>query len=89
MSPPSWTSLPLLTPPHPCRSSQSTRLELAVSYSEFPLAVYSTRGNVHASVLLAPLLPPSPSHTMSTSLSSMSVPPLLDFFKQVYISYIS
>ena len=61
ISPPSWTSLP---PPSPfcCSSlSQSTRFELPVSYSKFPLAMCFIHGHVYVSMLLAQFAPPSPS----------------------------
>ena len=56
MFPPSWTSLPPSTS-HPIipatpMLSQSTRFELPVSYSKFPLANYFTYGSVHISKLL-------------------------------------
>ena len=42
----SWSSLPSLTPSHPSRLSQSTRLELPASYRKFLLAIDFTCGNV-------------------------------------------
>ena len=58
---PSWTSLPLLTPSHPSRLSESTRFDLPASYSKFPLVIYFTYVNIHVSILLLnlshPLLP--------------------------------
>ena len=45
--PPSWVSLPCPTPSHPSRLSQSTRFELPVSYSKFPLAIYFIYGNAY------------------------------------------
>ena len=58
---PSWTSLPPVTPSHPSRLSESTRFDLPVSYSKFPLVIYFTCVNAHVSILLLnlslPLLP--------------------------------
>ena len=61
MSPPLWTSLPPPTSSHASRLSQSTRSELPVSYSKFPLAIYFTYSNVYVSMLLFQFVPPSPS----------------------------
>ena len=74
MSPPLAPPSPLhlISPP---RSSRSAGLELPASYSDFPLAVYFTHGNVHDSVLLSQLAPPSPHPTVSTSLFFMSSSP--------------
>ena len=74
MSPPSWTSL---LPPAPSRSSVFTEHVWAESYRKFPLPVYLTYDGAHVSMLLAPFVPPSPSHPVSTSLFSTSVSPLL------------
>ena len=71
ISPPSRTSLPPPTPPHPSRLSQSTRFKLPGSYNKFPLALYFTYGNVYVSVLLFKFVPSSPSHTVFTSQFSM------------------
>ena len=59
-------------PPHPSRLSQSTGLS-SLLYSNFPLAIYFTYGNVYVSTLPFQFIPPSPSPTGSTSLYSMSV----------------
>ena len=40
------------TPSYPSRLSQSTRFELPVSYSKFPLAIYFTYDKVYVSILL-------------------------------------
>ena len=47
MNPPSWTSLPPLTPSHPSRVSQRTGFELPAAYREFPLALCFTYGNLY------------------------------------------
>ena len=47
--------------------------ELAALCNNFSLAIYFTYDNVYVSVLLSQFLPPSPSPTVSTSLSSMSL----------------
>ena len=56
-----------------------TRFELPESYSKLPLTIYFTNGNVCSSMLLSPYthhLFPSP-HSVSVSLFSMSVSPVL------------
>ena len=65
MCPPAYTSLPPPTPSYPSRLSQSARFP--ASYSEFPLAIYFTHGNLHVSMLVSQFLPPA-SPTASTSL---------------------
>ena len=45
-------------------------IELLVSHSKFPLAIYFTYGNVYVSMLLSQFVPPSSCLTMSTSLFS-------------------
>ena len=52
-------------------------IELLVSHSKFPLAIYFTYGNVYASKLFSQLITLFPSCTVSTSLFSMSASPLL------------
>ena len=74
---PSWISLPPPTPSHPSRLWQSAGFELPASYSTFPRAIYFARGNVYVSMLLFQFVPPSPSWTVSASLFSTSVSPLL------------
>ena len=72
----------LLEPPipsHPTWLSQSTGFEFPALHSKFPLAIYSTYGNVYVSMLLFQLVPPSPSTTVSTSLFFMSISPLLPY----------
>ena len=59
------------------RLSHSTKSELPVSHSRFPLAIYFTHGNIYVSVLFSQFIPPSPSPIVSTSLFSMSASPLL------------
>ena len=80
--------LPLEPPSH--HSPHSTPLvvteiwiELLASYSKFLLAIYFTYGNTYVSVLLSQFIPPFPSPTVSISLFSMSVSPLLPC-KQVH-----
>ena len=55
---------------------QSTGHEHTASYSKFPLAVSFIPGNVQASTLPSPFVPPCPSPTVSVSLFPMSAPPL-------------
>ena len=52
MCPPYCTSLPLPSPSHSSRLSQSTRFELPVSHSKFPLAICFTYGHVYVSIIL-------------------------------------
>ena len=47
-------------------------IELTVLYSNFPLAIYFTYGNMYVSTLLSQVVPLSPSLAVSTSLFSMS-----------------
>ena len=63
-----WTSLP--PPAH--LSCHRTPAELPVLYSNFPLAICFTYGNVHISMLLSQLITPSPLPTGSTGLFFMS-----------------
>ena len=63
----SWTFHPT-----PLKLSQSTGLS-SLLYSNFPLAIYFTYGNIYVSTLPFQFIPPSPSPTGSTSLYSMSV----------------
>ena len=71
--PPSGTPLPLPTPNLPSGVSEHW-FELPEKYSKFPLATYFTRGNVCDS-MLPPSVLPSPSHTVITSLFSVSASP--------------
>ena len=59
LSPPSWIS------PHPIRGVREHRIKLPVWYSNFPLAIFLTYGNVYISMLLSQFVPPSPSPVMS------------------------
>ena len=60
------------SPPHP-----SVTTAFPVLDSKFPLTVYFTYDNVYVSMLLSQNIPPSPSQTVSKSLSFMSVSPLM------------
>ena len=64
------------------------QVELPVLHSNFPLTIFFTSGNVYVSILLSQFIPPSPSPTVSTSLFSMSVSPLLPY-KQVHQYHLS
>ena len=57
---------------HSLRSSQS-KVELPLLYSNFPLAISFTHGNIYSSVLCSQFLPPSSFPTVSTSPCSTSV----------------
>ena len=74
ISPPSWTSLPSLSPPHPSRLIQSP-FEFLEPYSKFPLAIYFTYHNVSFHVTLS----------MSISLFSMFVN---KFFNTIFLDSI-
>ena len=69
--------LPLPSPPHPSRLSQSTGFGFPVSYSKFPLASYFISSNVYVSMLSSQIVPHSSSPNVSKSLFFMSVSPLL------------
>ena len=64
----SWTPLPPLSLPHPSRLSQCTSFECPASCTELALVIYFTHGNVHVSVLISQIIPPSSSPTESKSL---------------------
>jgi len=55
-----------------CESWTVKKAELPASYSKFPLAIYFTYVNVYISLLLSLFIPRSLSHTLSTSLFSIS-----------------
>ena len=70
---------PSYPPPPPTAPTNPTPLvvtehqvELPVSYSNFPLAIYFTYGNICTSMLLSQFVPLSPFPVVSTSLFSMS-----------------
>jgi len=60
------------SPLHHSRLSQSARLS-SLLYSNFPLAIYFTYGNVCFSMLLSQFLPPSPSPAVSLFLPCKKV----------------
>lgn len=59
-----------------CQEWYRAWAECSVLYSEFPLAIYFTYGNVQVSMLLSQIIPPSPSSTGSKSLFFIFVFPL-------------
>ena len=63
---------PTLVPSFPSRLSQSIRPEHPVLFSNFPLAICFTYGNVYVSMPLSQYVSPSPSPTVSTSPFSIS-----------------
>ena len=67
---PSFLNLPSTScPSHPSRLSQSTGFEFPASYSTFLMAIPFPYSDVHVSVLLAFIVPPPPSPTVSTARS--------------------
>ena len=83
--PSSWIPIPIPcpSPRHPSGLSQSTGLSSLCHTKRFPLAVSFTYGSAYLSMLFCQLVPPSPFRTVSTSLFSVSVFPLL-FCKEVH-----
>ena len=73
----SWTSHLPSSPSRPSGSSQCTSPEHPVSCIEPGLAIYFTYDNIHVSMLLSQIIPPSPSPTESKSLFFTSVSLLL------------
>ena len=74
---PSWTPLPPPSPSHSSGSSQCTSPEHPVSCMEPGLAICFTHNNIHVSVLVSQIIPPSPSPTESKRLFYTSVSLLL------------
>ena len=68
MCPPSWSPLPPPAPPNPSGLSHRTSFECPASCIELALVIYFTYGNVHVSVLISQIIPPSSSPTESKSL---------------------
>ena len=65
-------------PPHPTLPGCHRALGWAPCvHRQFPVAICFRYGNVYVSMPPSQFIPPSPSRTVSTSLFSMSVPPLL------------
>ena len=56
--PPSWTSLPPLSPPHSFGLSPSTGFECPASPIELALVIYFIYGNKHVSMLLSQIVQP-------------------------------
>ena len=77
MCSPSWTPFPPSSPSHPSGSSQCTSPEHPVSCIKPGLAIYFTYGNIHVSILVSQIIPPSPSPTEIKSLFFTSVSVLL------------
>ena len=94
MSPPSCTLPAPLSPSHPSRLPQSIGFECPASYTELPLAIYFTNGNVYVSMLFSQIIPHSPSPTVSKSLCLLLYPAsriistiFLDSFSSVLFSH--
>ena len=68
MCSPSWTPLPPPSPSHPSGSSQCTIPKHPVSCIEPGLAIRFTCNNLHVSMPLSHIIPPSPSPTESKRL---------------------
>ena len=86
MFPPSWTSLPPLTPCQPSRLSQwiwALNLSSLHHKINFHWISNFTYGDACVSLLLSQLIPPSPYLSVSTSLFSVSMSPLLPW-RQVH-----
>ena len=77
LCPPTLHPLPPPSPPHPSGWSQSTSSGCPASCMELALVICSSYGNVHVSVLISQIIPPSLSPAESQSLSFTSVSPLL------------
>ena len=73
MCPPSWTPFPPPSLSHPPGSSQCTSPEHPVSCIKPWLVVCFTYDNMHVSMLVSQIIPPSPSPTESKSLFFTSV----------------
>ena len=56
---PGWSPLPHSSPPHSSRLSQGTSFECPASWIELTLIIYFTYSNIHLSVLLSQITPPS------------------------------
>ena len=61
------------SPSRPSGSSQCTSFECPVLCIKLGLVIYFTYGNIHVSMLLSQIIPPSPSATESKSLFFISV----------------
>ena len=64
---------PLLPPISSLLSLTEHRAGVPVLYSRFPLVIYFTHDSVYMSMLLSELILPSPSPSVSTKMSSMTV----------------
>ena len=82
MSLPSWNSIPSLTPSHPSRLSERTRLN-SLCHRANSVSIYFTYVSVYVSMLFFLFFPPSPSPTISISLFSMSKSALLCLFTKL------
>ena len=76
MCPLSWIPIPSPSQPDPYRLSYSNGFGFPAVHIKLPLAICSIHGNAYVSMLFSQLIPPSPSSTVSKSLSFMSVSPL-------------
>ena len=65
--------LPISHPIPPLLGVTELRVELSVSHSKSLWVIYFTCGNVHISMLLSQFIPSPPSHTVFTSLFSVSI----------------
>ena len=88
--PPQPQNLPPTShPTRPSRWPQSPGCELPASCSKFPPAIYFAYGNIHISVLLSLLVPPSPSPQsvlyIRVSTASVQIGSSVPSFKIPYI----
>ena len=73
VSPPSWVPPATSLTPHPSGLSQSTNFGCPASCTELVLAICSAYGNVHFSMRISQITPPSPSPRVQKSVLHICV----------------